>query len=422
MKFTKFLSTALALSLVATTVAPVLADEVVEHDLDNTVFDSPTTSETTENADYDLDEQEFQSPDMGVGDDGVDMPTVGDEPEAGVGGDSDAPVPSAAFPDVVDEWFADAVETAVVQGYFTGYGDGNRSFNPNGTMSRAMFTVNMVNLRGGDVSDMESTPLWYENYFILAQEMGILPDSFTLDVMEEPITREEVACFMIKALGQGNFDAVDGNEAEILDYDSIGSEYASYVTQAYQAGLLMGDNRGFRPQDTMSRYEVAFVVNGVHAYFHGASEENVPEVEEELVGNDLSESYKAIIDSLRDPDTFAFVPCVTADQHVFWETTFTPSWNITPDQFEGYAIAMPTMNTVPFCVAVVKPVEGEMDAVKAGLQTSAENWKNEFYPMLQTAGQNAIIEVVADDLVIFVMMEEGGQELVDALKDALTLG
>ncbi|MFI3254361.1 MAG: S-layer homology domain-containing protein [Eubacteriales bacterium] len=413
MKFNKFLSTALALSLVAAT--PVFAEELTE---DSVLLDS--TASTEEFSDANLDEQVYQSPDMGVG--GEDMPTVEEEVKEEVSTE----VPSSAFPDVVGEWYEVFVEKVVAKGYFTGYSETNTTFRPGDNMSRAEFAVNMLNLRDAQVAPWEAgQAYWYENYFIAGQEMGILPSSFTLENMGEDITREEVACFMIQALGQGNFAAVDGNVADIADYADINSEYADFVTQAFEAKLLTGDSSGFRPKDTMTRYEVAIAVGNADSYYFSAEEE-VPEEVAPLVGNELSESYKAILDSLRNPESLA-IPTVVSDEDDMWEFVFTPTWNLTSDQLEGYAIVCPTISATPYCVAVMKPAEGELDAVLAGVDTMIASWSEPVggmmpYPGLVAAAETAIVETIADDIVIFVMIDEGGQELADALQEALTLG
>ena len=84
------------------------------------------------------------------------------------------------------------------------------------------------------------------------------------------ITRAEFAALMIRALGipeepyKGEFEDV-----------KEGAWYANAVEAAYQAGIMIGDGKKMRPDDPITREEMAAVIMRVYGKLTGYKEENI---------------------------------------------------------------------------------------------------------------------------------------------------
>lgn len=433
MKFTKFLSTALALSLVATTAATSFASEV------------------------DLDEQVYQS-----------IPTDVFEN------------PAANFTDITEHWAQDNIFKAVEHGLFSG--KTAEIFDPEAEITRAEFTIVMLQLRQFESEEAEG--VWYTRYFNAGYETGILPESFTIENFDSPITREEMATMLIKTVGQGNFEEVEGNVQEISDYDDINEDYADFVTMAHVAGLMTGkNNNAFDPQGTAKRGEAATTaVNVLVKFLSDDAEEQdepgdmLPEVEDEDTDLDtdldadldtdadadtdadtdaeseedaesdettdedadtdedaqedadteveldeVTASYVAALTSVRTEEENEHFDIYTSTEDFMWEmvAAFT---ELSGDEFETLVYSLPMQSATGHFYFIAKPVEGKMEAVKAGLELYQEKKAEHLnYPAVIEFAENAQMEIIADELIIFIMSDEP-DVMMEALKSALTLG
>ncbi|HBT48871.1 MAG: S-layer-like proteiny domain protein [Caldanaerobacter subterraneus] len=113
--------------------------------------------------------------------------------------------------------------------------------------------------------------LWaYDVINVLASKhiiKGMDDDNFAPNAK---ITRAEFAALMIRALGipeepyKGEFEDV-----------KAGAWYANAIEAAYRAGIMMGDGKKMRPDDPITREEMAAVIMRVYAKMTGYKEENI---------------------------------------------------------------------------------------------------------------------------------------------------
>lgn len=441
MNFKKFLSSAMALSLVASTaslsvqatdlgdilssldgeVSQEMVDTALEHlgdmdlvdlglsdlaDLEEVILDAT--------ADLNLDEQVFQSPDMGVGDMTPDM-GVGGETEVAPEEETLLDVPE--FPDVPPEfWGYNYINDAVARGFFSGYPDGN--FGPGDTLTRAQFTVVMLNIRSADLVDKVDGEEWWERYYNTANLYGILPETFSTENFGEDITREEMAAMAIATLGQGNFEIPEGNTQGIEDFDAISDSYKSFVTLAYQEKLMSGKNTGFDPLGTSLRAEAAVVAMNVHNYVNQDTE-GTPDTDEAPEANALSTELIALLNSVRSEDEVAGIPAFTSSDPM-WDF-FEPMFGFNETNTQGFAMATSAMMVQAYSVLVVKPVEGMEEEVLAGITSYQNTQIDNFTGYLESQlvyAQNPTLETLEDGTILFAMGETA-QSSVDALKAAL---
>jgi hypothetical protein len=195
----------------------------------------------------------------------------------------DMPPAHQLFIDVSqDAWYHDFISTVVSHGLFSGMGDG--IFNPQGTMTRAMFAQVVANLQGLDISAfgggthfVDVTPdAWYNAAVEWAAYMGIVSgvgnDRFDPSA---PITREQMAAMLHRFIMVMEIDILmldPGRMGEqfpqgttspeeitaFTDQDSISAWAADSVAFIQAAGIISGRPDGsFDPQATATRAEVA---------------------------------------------------------------------------------------------------------------------------------------------------------------------
>lgn len=177
-----------------------------------------------------------------------------------------------SFSDVQSsDWFYQYVDFVTSNEYFVGTSD--TTFEPNLTMTRAMFVVVMARMDGAevnnDVSSFSDVPVgtWYTGAVTWATEndlvLGVGNNQFDPN---GAITREQMCVLMDRFVdyygektGQTH-ETVEGPE-EFPDADQI-SEYAvEAVNNCHQYGLITGFEDGtLRPKEHSTRAQVAAVI------------------------------------------------------------------------------------------------------------------------------------------------------------------
>ena len=174
-----------------------------------------------------------------------------------------------SFSDVpADKWSHDAIMEMVDLGMFKGTKDpdenGVGEFSPKGTMTKAQFLVVATRyLFNDELNQMEQGANWYSNNYDLAVKHGLITKSeFSIDTINNPITRQEMALVAVRtAQAQGETMPPLVGTDRIADYATIGNYYKDFVVKAFSMGLISGyDDKGtFGPTDTLTREQGAMV-------------------------------------------------------------------------------------------------------------------------------------------------------------------
>lgn len=192
------------------------------------------------------------------------FPVAGLAAGAEEGSTADATVP---FPDIKEEdWFYDGVRYSHANGFFTGTGGGN--YDPDGTMSRAMFLTVLGRMAGIDEDDYAgdtgfvdvAEEAWYAPYVKWAVKYGITrgisEDIFSPD---EPVSRQQMAVFFVRYLEA--FDVETLTEEEITttpaDLDQAAPWAQEAVLKLWKMGFLNGDGTNFDPEGNATRAQTA---------------------------------------------------------------------------------------------------------------------------------------------------------------------
>ena len=173
------------------------------------------------------------------------------------------------FRDCRSHWAKDYINRAADAGWVNGTGDG--LFQPNGTLTRAMFVTMLAGLSGVDEADYPGSTFsdvsvgqWYAPSVAWAASEGIV--SGTGDGRFEPnrnITRQEMAQIMASYLAWKGVDThptADPSTYNIPDRADISAWALDSVCFCYEKGLLSGRDTGFAPLANASRAEACVVL------------------------------------------------------------------------------------------------------------------------------------------------------------------
>lgn len=161
-----------------------------------------------------------------------------------------------SFGDVTAEhWGEEAVAFVSARGLMQGVGGG--AFDPDGTMDRAMIATVLYRLERkpdvetkADFADVEDGT-WYSAAITWASETGIVEGYGESFGTGDPVTREQLAVMLWRLSGRPAAAAVEAGASDWA---------AQAMSWAISAGLIQGDENGYRAGDTASRAEAAAIL------------------------------------------------------------------------------------------------------------------------------------------------------------------
>ena len=179
--------------------------------------------------------------------------------------------PSEKFTDLIaGRWYHDAVDYVLNQNFFKGTGD--TTFEPDGSMTRAMFVtvlsrmdgISASEYTGSDFSDVE-TGKWFSEAICWASRKeivkGVGDGKFNPDAK---VTREQMAVILYNYAKYKGVD-VSGADASrfasFTDKDSVSAWAADAMSWATSVGVIngMGENR-LAPRESSTRAQVAQII------------------------------------------------------------------------------------------------------------------------------------------------------------------
>ena len=177
-----------------------------------------------------------------------------------------------------DYWAKPAIYQMGALEIIKGMGDGNFAPRQQVTTEQAIALVLNAMGKESEVKDIEiweKTGNWSDTYIKFAMKDGLISEKVVIKKSEAktdikalkksgvlirdlPITREEVAVLIAKALGLGQSNK---NEMAFADADLISKDNRGYVEAVYEKGIMIGDeNRNFEPQSYLKREEMAQIL------------------------------------------------------------------------------------------------------------------------------------------------------------------
>ena len=204
-----------------------------------------------------------------------------------------APASAAGFQDVpAGHWAAESIQRCVSLGFFQGKSADR--FGLGEDMTRSAFAVVLCRFFGWEAESSGRTVFqdvpadaWYAGAVEAAYDHGAVTDQRDDFRPNDPITREELAVMLVRALGYGTMAGlVQDLEMPFTDVTTN----AGYVTMAYDLGLMSGTTgTTFAPDETATREQVAVILMRLYDKLHGAALETLAVVTAPAAGEELAD-------------------------------------------------------------------------------------------------------------------------------------
>lgn len=172
----------------------------------------------------------------------------------------------SGFSDVpYGHWATDAISSLVSRGIVSGIGDG--LFAPDKSVKRAEFAAMILNAVGGGKMAYDgrfadvATDAWYAEIVAACSDLGLMNGADGYFRPEDSITREEMAKVLISVCTNAGTE-VQSAEPEFTDADAIGDWARADVGACVKLGLISGMPDGtFAPKDNVTRAQAAVVTD-----------------------------------------------------------------------------------------------------------------------------------------------------------------
>lgn len=157
-----------------------------------------------------------------------------------------------------DHWAYSEIQKAGEIGFMSGMGDGTFGLGQN--VTRAQFVSMLVRMFGWSASEgtgfSDVAPGdWYYSDVLTASDMGVLDTTETYFRPNDNITREEMAVMIIKALEYGELAEEIANDG--VPFSDV-TENKGYISLAYEFGIISGRGGSiFDPNGTALREDAA---------------------------------------------------------------------------------------------------------------------------------------------------------------------
>ncbi|GIM45636.1 hypothetical protein DNHGIG_11850 [Collibacillus ludicampi] len=175
---------------------------------------------------------------------------------------TDKPASSSSFTDIdtASPWARDLIAEVKKLGLMSG--DMKGTFRPKDTVTRqevAAILVNLLHLQTPDVARSSfsdvSSANWGMKQIEAVAQAGLMAGYKGTFRPNDPITREEMAAILVHA-AKGSADG-KGDSLKLADRDDVSPWAKGYVQAAMEIGLMSGDGSHFYPQKSAQRQEVA---------------------------------------------------------------------------------------------------------------------------------------------------------------------
>ena len=194
------------------------------------------------------------------------------------------PPPAAAAPtgftDVpATHWAAESISRAVDLGLFQG--QTATRFGLGAPMTRGAFTVALCRLFGwemvtpeaGSYEDNQDPDAWYYSAVETAYANGAITSQVDTFRPQDPITREELAVMLVRAMGYGT---IAGLAQDLpMPFQDVTTN-VGYIVMAYELGLVNGTSATtFSPDRSATREQAAVMLIRLYDSYHGSMPEKI---------------------------------------------------------------------------------------------------------------------------------------------------
>lgn len=175
---------------------------------------------------------------------------------------------TVSFTDITDKysWASDAINSLYKAGIVSG--TGNNQYSPSATIKRGDFIIMVVKLLGLTSDSTTANSFtdvakgsYYESAITTAKNIGIITETGTFRP-NEAITREEAIDILYRALKLKGLVANDLTDvSSFTDCSNLGDDSKKAIATLSSMKIISGYNGKFNPTSTLTRAEVAVVLN-----------------------------------------------------------------------------------------------------------------------------------------------------------------
>ena len=174
-------------------------------------------------------------------------------------------IPASSTDLDANAWYAESVHFALVNGLFVGFGDG--TFRPEAALSRAMVATVLYRQAGSPAVTGTSTfpdlkDDWYADAVAWAQEAKVvIGDDKGLFRPDDDVTREEMVTMLYRFAASQNMDTTTtGDLSSFTDASSVQSYATEPMTWAVGNGIILGmGNNELAPRESATRAQFAAI-------------------------------------------------------------------------------------------------------------------------------------------------------------------
>lgn len=176
-----------------------------------------------------------------------------------------AVLPASALEDVAEgSWYAQAVDYVLEQGLMSPSGG---RFRPNAAASRGMVVTVLWRLAGSPEAEATasfsdvSPDSWYAQAAAWGHAQGIVAGSGGAFRGDQPVTREQLAVFLLRYCRFAGLEVAQGPLSAYADAETVSAWAEEGMAHAVGAGLITGTS-GFRldPKGSTTRAQLAVIL------------------------------------------------------------------------------------------------------------------------------------------------------------------
>lgn len=188
---------------------------------------------------------------------------------------TEEPAVTVQFSDISKHWAKSSIESAVKLGIVNGFSDG--SFRPDNKVTRGEFAVMIsraLMLEGEDTEtvfkDGNTIPSWAKDHIARAVAAGLIQgfadDTFRIS---EQLSRAQLAVIIARA---ANLKLSDSSTTTFSDSADIPAWASKEVSAAVEAGLVLGKDNRFAPNETSTRAEAITMIMRLLEFFEAKTQ------------------------------------------------------------------------------------------------------------------------------------------------------
>lgn len=167
------------------------------------------------------------------------------------------------FKDVWGHWAETEIKSMTEKGIINGYDDG--TFKPDGKIKRSEFVKIICEAFGlNSTSDNEFSDVpdnsWYRDYVSSAEAAGVIEGDGEKFRPEDNISRQDVAVIIKRYLDKLGVET-DASAVEYNDYNDVSDYAQSAICALTNMGLMNGSDGNINPKDAITRAEATVIIS-----------------------------------------------------------------------------------------------------------------------------------------------------------------